>query len=34
MATCELVWLQKLLFDLDVQVDGPFVIYCDNMSSI
>ena len=34
MATCEAVWLQKLLCDLDMQVNGPVVIYCDNMSSI
>ena len=34
MAACEVVWLQKLLCDLDVQVDGPVVIYCENMSSI
>ena len=34
MAACELVWVQKLLHDLDVQVDSPVVIYCDNMSSI
>ena len=34
MATCEVVWLQKLLYDLDVQIDGLVVIYCDGMSSI
>ena len=34
MVACEVVWLQKLLYDLDVQVDGPVVIYCNNMSSI
>ena len=34
VAACEVVWLQKLLADLDVQVEGPVVIYCDNMSSI
>ena len=34
MAACEEVWMQKFLCDLDVQVDGPVVIYCDNMSSI
>ena len=34
MAACEVIWLQKLLYDLNVHVDGPVVIYCDNMSSI
>ena len=33
-AACEVVWLQKLLHDLDAQVDNPVVIYCDNMRSI
>jgi hypothetical protein len=31
---CEVVWLQKLFSDLGQSVDAPFVIYCDNISSI
>jgi len=34
IATCEIVWLQKLLSDLGQLVDVPIVIYCDNISSI
>jgi hypothetical protein len=34
IATCEVLWLQKLLSDLGVLVDAPIVIYCDNISSI
>ena len=34
MVACEVVWLQKLLYYLNVQVDGPVVIFCDNMTSI
>jgi len=34
IATCEVVWLQKLLSDLRQSVDAPIVIYCDNISSI
>ena len=32
-ATCEVVWLNKLLLDLQVHHDR-FVLLCDNMSSI
>ena len=34
MATCEVAWLHKLLYDMHQPTDGPVVIYCDNMSSI
>jgi hypothetical protein len=34
IATCEVVWLQKLLLDLGQSVDAPIVIYCDNINSI
>jgi hypothetical protein len=34
IATCEVVWLQKLLSDLGQLVDVFIVIYCDNISSI
>jgi len=34
IATCEVVWLQKLLLDLGQLVHAPIVIYYDNISSI
>jgi KUP system potassium uptake protein len=34
MATCEVVWLQKLLSNLGQSVDALVVIYCDNIGSI
>jgi hypothetical protein len=34
IATCEVVWLQKLLLDLGQLVDAPIVIYCNNINSI
>jgi len=34
IVACEAVWLQKLLLNLGQSVDAPFVIYCDNISSI
>jgi hypothetical protein len=34
IATCEVIWLQKLLSDLGQLVDAPVVIYYDNISSI
>jgi hypothetical protein len=34
IATCEVVWLQKLLSDLGQSLDAPIIIYCDNISSI
>ncbi len=34
IATCEVVWSQKLLSDLGQSVDVHVVIYCDNISSI
>jgi hypothetical protein len=34
IATCEVVWLQKLLLDLGQSMNVPVVIYCDNISSI
>ncbi|MCO5597876.1 hypothetical protein L7F22_051961 [Adiantum nelumboides] len=34
VAACEVAWLKMLLRDLEIQVQGPVVIYCDNLSSI
>ncbi|KAF7144341.1 hypothetical protein RHSIM_Rhsim05G0019000 [Rhododendron simsii] len=33
-ATCEAVWLSRILFDMEHKEEGPTVIYCDNMSAI
>ena len=33
-ATCEAIWLKRLLKDLQVEVSTPTTIYCDNLSSI
>ena len=33
-ASCEEVWLRKLLNDLGLKQEGPTTIYCDNMSVI
>ena len=34
VATCEAIWLKRLLKDLQVEVFDPMTIYCDNLSSI
>ena len=34
VATCEAIWLRRLLQDLRIEVRTPIPIYCDNMSSI
>jgi hypothetical protein len=34
IVACEIIWLQKLLLDLEQLVDAHVVIYCDNISSI
>ncbi|MCO5570739.1 hypothetical protein L7F22_024467 [Adiantum nelumboides] len=34
VAACEVAWLEMLLGDLEIQVQDPIVIYCDNLSSI
>ena len=34
LATCEATWLKLLKADLDIQIDGPILIYCDNVSSM
>ena len=34
VATCEAVWLKRLLKDLQVKVSDPTTIYCENLSSI
>ena len=34
IATCEVIWLKRLLKDLQVKVSAPTAIYCDNLSSI
>ena len=33
-ATCEGTWLEMLLKDLEVKIQRPLVIYCDNISAI
>ena len=33
-ATCEAVWLRRILSDMEHIEEGPTVIYCDNMSAI
>jgi hypothetical protein len=34
VATCEAIWLKRLLKELHEEVSDPTVIYCDNLSSI
>ena len=34
VAACEVAWLQMLLHELDIQVQRPVVIYCDNLNNI
>jgi hypothetical protein len=34
VATCEAIWLKRLLKDLHKEMSDPTVIYCDNLSSI
>ncbi|MCO5567403.1 hypothetical protein L7F22_021093 [Adiantum nelumboides] len=34
IAACEVAWLEMLLRDLEIQVQDPIVIYCDNLSRI
>ena len=34
IATCEAIWLRRLLRDLRIEVPTPIPIYCDNMSSM
>ena len=34
IATCEEVWLRRLIADLGEYIDGAVAIWCDNMSSI
>ena len=34
MATCEAVWLKRILKDLDFSIKDPILLYYDNMSSI
>ncbi|MCO5553346.1 hypothetical protein L7F22_006867 [Adiantum nelumboides] len=34
VAVCEVAWLKMLLQDLEIQVQDPIVIYCDNINSI
>ena len=34
VATCEAIWLKRLLKDLQEEVSDPTTIYCDNLSSI
>ena len=34
VATCEAIWLKRLLKDLQVEMSDPTTIYCDNLSNI
>ena len=34
VATCEAIWLKRLLKDLQEEVSDPTTIYCDNLRSI
>ncbi|MCO5568106.1 hypothetical protein L7F22_021802 [Adiantum nelumboides] len=34
VAACEVAWLGMLLRDLEIWVQDPVVIYCDNLNSI
>jgi hypothetical protein len=34
IATCEEIWLRRLLADLGEYIHGAAIIWCDNMSSI
>ncbi|MCO5604315.1 hypothetical protein L7F22_058480 [Adiantum nelumboides] len=34
VAACEVAWLEMLPQDLEIQVQDPVVIYCDNLSNI
>ena len=34
VATCEAIWLKRLLKDLQVEVSDPTTIYCDNLNNI
>ncbi|MCO5551191.1 hypothetical protein L7F22_004689 [Adiantum nelumboides] len=34
VAACEVAWLKMLLQNLEIHVQDPIVIYCDNISSI
>ena len=34
VATCEAIWLKRLLKDLQEEVSHPTTIYCDNLSNI
>nr|GEU94006.1 ribonuclease H-like domain-containing protein [Tanacetum cinerariifolium] len=33
-ATCEIIWIQKLLFDLKTKVTVPVDLFCDNKSAL
>lgn len=33
-ATCEAIWLRRLLSDLQQVLKEPTIVYCDNMSTI
>ncbi|MCO5568517.1 hypothetical protein L7F22_022216 [Adiantum nelumboides] len=34
VTACEVAWLEMLLQDLEIQIQDPVVIYCDNLISI
>lgn len=33
-ATCEIMWILKILEDLNVKIDLPVKLFCDNKSKI
>ncbi|MCO5566579.1 hypothetical protein L7F22_020256 [Adiantum nelumboides] len=34
VAACEVAWLEMLLQDLEIRLQDPIVIYCDNLNSV
>ena len=33
VVACEVVWLKRILKDLDVSINDPILLYCDNLNS-
>lgn len=31
--TCEIIWIVRLLKDIEVQVNRPIILYCDNKAT-
>ena len=34
MATCEVIWLKKLLANLGIHIENKIMIYCDNINNM